>query len=333
MRLKSEALANQLRGEIAPVYLFSGDEPLLLDELADQARSAFRKKGFDERTVLTVGSGFRWDELNAEGSALSLFAEKKVVDLRLPTGKPGRDGGKALTEWCETPPNDKVLLIISGKLDGSAQKSKWYKSIEQCGITVQVWPVEIRQMPGWIMQRMRSAGLEATAAATELIAERVEGNLLAALQEIEKLTLLVEPGTSVDEQMVVSLVANSARFNVFKFSDALLAGERARALCILHGLREEGAAIQVVLWSVIRDLRELAAMAVEQNPSAHQPLEYNPMWRKRQPMFTATLNRLGEKRVIALVRQLGLIERAGKGMHDGDPWSGLEDFVVRATIA
>ncbi len=331
MKLKPEAVADHLKREIAPVYLLSGDEPLLLNELADQVRGALKQHGFVERTVLTAEVGFRWSGLSAEGAALSLFAEKRIVDLRLPTGKPGREGGQALAEWCENPPEEKVLLILSAKLDGAAQRSKWFKTIERVGVTVQVWPIEPRQLPSWIMGQLRNSGVEATPEAASLIAERVEGNLLAARQEIEKLALLVESGTAVDGQLAATLVADSARFDVFKFTDALLGGERKRALRILHGLREEGTAIQVVLWALVRDLRELAAMAMGGNPATHQPLEYNPMWRRRAPLFMAMLNRLGKRRIVALVRQLGLIEQAGKGMHEGDPWVGLEDLVVRAT--
>ncbi|MBT3196357.1 MAG: DNA polymerase III subunit delta [Gammaproteobacteria bacterium] len=333
MKLRPEALGKHLQQGLAPLYLLSGDEPLLLQEAADQILALARQAGFDERALYTVGAGFHWSELQHEGAALSLFAEKKIVDLRIPNGKPGREGGAALVAWSQQPPEDKILLIRSAKLDGAAQRSKWFKSIDQAGITVQIWPLELRQIPAWVMQRMRSAGLEATPGAAALIAERVEGNLLAAVQEIEKLALLTESGQQIDESMAISLVADSARYDPFQLTDAMLAGERLRALRILHGLREEGSAIQVVLWAIVRDLRELAAMGSEHNLAAHRPLEYTPapLWKRRVPLFAATLRRLRPQQLLDLVYRAGRIDRAGKGMADGDPWRGVEDLVLRMT--
>lgn len=334
MKLRPEQLPAQLKKGLAPVYLLSGDEPLLLQEAADQIVQAARSGGFEERSIFTVDSGFQWSELQQEGAALSLFAEQKIVDLRLPTGKPGREGGALLTEWCQSPPSDKILLIRSGKLDGAAQRAKWFKAVEQAGVTLQIWPLEIRQIPGWIMQRMRAAGLDATPGAAALVAERVEGNLLAAVQEIEKLSLLMDSNRQVDEAMVMQLVADSARYDPFQLADALLAGERVRALRILHGLREEGTAIQVVLWAIARDLRELAAIGSEAQLSSHKPLEYvpAPLWKRRVPLFASILRRLRPRQIHQLLRRAGAIDRAGKGMGEGEPWSGLEELILQATV-
>lgn len=333
MKLRPEQLSAHLKKGLAQVYLISGDEPLLLQEAAETVLQAARGAGFTERSMLTVATGFHWAELQQESAALSLFAEQKVVDLRIPGAKPGKEGGAALVEWCQSPPQEKILLIRAGKLDGAAQRAKWFKSIEQAGVVVQIWPLDLRQIPGWIMQRMRAAGIDATQGAASLIAERIEGNLLAAVQEIEKLSLLVDPGQPVDEVMVMSLVADSARFDPFQLADAMLAGDRARALRILHGLKEEGTAIQVVLWSVIRDLREMAAAGSEAALSRHKPLEYipAPLWKRRLPLLAATLRRLSPKQLQQLVRQAGEIDRAGKGMGAGDPWQGLELLIVRMT--
>ncbi|MBT3348396.1 MAG: DNA polymerase III subunit delta [Thiotrichales bacterium] len=335
MKLRLEELSANLQQRLAPIYILSGDEPLLLQEAADQIRAALRKGGYDERTVLTAGAGFRWSELNEEGVELSLFAERKIVDLRLPTGKPGRDGGKILTEWCENPPPDKVLLIISAKLDGSSQKSKWYKSIERAGVAIPIWQIDPQHLPRWIVQRMRVMGMQISSQAALLLADRVEGNLLAAVQEMEKLKLLNTPDENggeivVDEKMVLKMVADSARFDVFKLSDAVMVGDKQRALRVLQGLKEEGVAVQIVLWALLRDLRELAAMSLESNPRAYKPLEFSPMWTKRVGIFSSALNRLGVDRIAGLVRRLGLIDRAGKGVIEGDPWRGVEDFIVRA---
>jgi len=333
VKLRPEQLPGQLKRGLAPVYLLSGDEPLLLQEAAAQIVETARNSGFEERSILTVDSGFHWSELLEERAALSLFAEQKVVDLRMPSGKPGKEGGAALTDWCQQPPDDKILLVRSGKLDGSSQRSKWFKAVEQAGVVVQIWPLELRQIPRWIMQRMQMAGISATPGAAALIAERVEGNLLAAVQEIEKLSLLVDPGQQVDEALVMQLVADSARFDPFQLTDAMLAGERGRALRILYGLREEGTAIQVVLWAVVRDLRELAAIGGEAQLARHKPLEYipAPLWKRRIPLFAAILRRLRPQQIERLVRRAAEIDRAGKGMAEGDPWAGLESLIVQAT--
>lgn len=333
MKLRPEQLTTHLNKGLAPVYLISGEEPLLLQEAVEQVLQAARAAEYSERTLFTVEGNFHWSELQQEGAALSLFAERKIIDLRLPTGKPGREGGQALVDWCQQPPEEKLLLIRAGKLDGAAQRSKWFKAIEKAGVVVQIWPMELRQIPQWIMQRMRQAGLDATQGAASLIAERVEGNLLAAVQEIEKLALLSEPGVKIDEATALNLVADSARYDPFQLADAVLAGERARALRILNGLREEGSAIQVVLWALIRDLRELAAMGQESRLSAHKPLEYvpAPLWKRRLPLMGTMLRRLSEGKIQRLVRQMGEIDRAGKGMAEGEPWLELERWVVLAT--
>jgi DNA polymerase-3 subunit delta len=335
MKLRPEQLATHLNKGLAPLYLVSGDEPLLLQEAAEAILQRARAQGFVERSIHTVESNFRWSELQQESVALSLFAEQRVVELRLPGGKPGKEGGAVLQQWCESPPQEKMLLIRAGKLDGAAQRAKWFKAIEQVGVVVQIWPLELRQIPGWIMQRMRSAGMEVTPGAAALIAERVEGNLLAAVQEIEKLSLLVTPGERIDEQMALQLVADSARFDPFQLADAVLAGECRRALRILHGLREEGSAIQVVLWAIQRDLRELAAIGGGERLNRHKPLEYvpAPLWKRRMPLFAAALQRLNGRTIHFLVRKAGVVDRAGKGMGEGEPWLLLEELVVRATLA
>ncbi len=335
MKLRPEQLAAQLKKGLAPVYLISGEEPLLLQEAAEAILQSARAQGFVERSIHTVDNSFHWSELQQESAALSLFAEQKVVDLRIPTGKPGKEGGTALVEWCGAPPEEKILLIRAGKLDGAAQRAKWFKTIEQAGVVVQIWPLELRQIPNWIMQRMRGAGMDATQGAASLIAERVEGNLLAAVQEIEKLSLLVESGQQVDEAMVMNLVADSARFDPFQLADTMLSGDRVRALRILRGLQEEGTAIQVVLWAILRDLRELAVIGSESQLNRHKPLEYIPpaLWKRRLPLLAAALRRLNLQRLQLLVQLAGRVDRAGKGMGEGESWQLLEELLLRMTAS
>src|SRR6218665_17122 len=241
MKLAPAQLSKHLQSGLAPVYAISGDDPLLCQEAADAIRAATRAQGFTERQVFNADASFDWGNLLQAGNSLSLFAEKRVLELRIPNGKPGDKGTAALLEYLARPPEDTLLLISLPKLDGSTQKTKWAKAIidgPQAQF-VQIWPVEVHQLPQWIRQRMSQIGMSATQEAVDLIAARVEGNLLAAAQEIEKLKLLAD-GNQIDAATVQAAVADSARYDVFGLIDAVLNGEAAHALRILEGLRGEG---------------------------------------------------------------------------------------------
>jgi len=221
MKLAPAQLAKHLQGSLAPVYVISGDDPLLCQEAADAIRSAARQQGFDERQVFSADANFDWGTLLQAGASMSLFAEKRLLELRLPSGKPGDKGAAALIEYCSRPAEDTLLLISLPKLDGSAQKTKWGKALVEGQDTqfIQIWPVDAAQLPQWIRQRLSQAGLSAQQDAVELIAARVEGNLLAAAQEIEKLKLMAEGG-QITVETVQAAVADSARFDVFGLVDA-----------------------------------------------------------------------------------------------------------------
>ncbi|MCF5632714.1 DNA polymerase III subunit delta, partial [Pseudomonas syringae] len=262
MKLAPAQLGKHLQGTLAPVYVISGDDPLLCQEAADAIRAAARQQGFDERQVFSADASFDWGTLLQAGASMSLFAERRLLELRLPSGKPGDKGAAALMEYCARPAEDTLLLISLPKLDGSAQKTKWGKALIEGAQTqfVQIWPVDIGQLPQWIRQRLSQAGLAATQDAVELIAARVEGNLLAAAQEIEKLKLMAEEG-QITVETVQAAVADSARFDVFGLTDAVLNGEAAHALRMLEGLRGEGVETPVILWALTRELRALANMS------------------------------------------------------------------------
>ena len=230
MKLAPAQLAKHLQGSLAPVYIVSGDDPLLCQEAADAIRTAARQQGFDERQVFSADASFDWGTLLQAGASMSLFAEKRLLELRLPSGKPGDKGAAALIEYCSGPAEDTLLLVSLPKLDGSAQKTKWGKALIEGPQTqfVQIWPVDASQLPQWIRQRLSHAGLSASQDAVELIAARVEGNLLAAAQEVEKLKLMAEEG-QITVETVQAAVADSARFDVFGLVDAVLNGEAAHA--------------------------------------------------------------------------------------------------------
>ncbi|KFX67525.1 DNA polymerase III subunit delta [Pseudomonas taeanensis MS-3] len=328
MKLNPAQLSKHLQGNLASVYAISGDEPLLCQEACDTIRAATRELGFSERQVFNVESNFDWGNLLQASASLSLFADKRLLELRLPSGKPGDKGSAALLEYLARPPEDTVLLISLPKLDGSTQKTKWAKALIDGQQTqfMQIWPVDAHQLPQWIRQRMAQAGLSASQEAVEMIAVRVEGNLLAAAQEIEKLKLLAIDG-QVDVSTVHAAVADSARFDVFGLIDATLNGEAAHALRMLEGLRGEGVEPPVVLWALARELRLLANIA--QQYSQGMPLEKAfssarpPVWDKRRPLVSKALQRHSAARWALLLLDAQRIDAQIKGQAPGSPWSGL----------
>ncbi|HEC19383.1 MAG TPA: DNA polymerase III subunit delta [Gammaproteobacteria bacterium] len=322
MRLYPDKLEAALKKGLLPVYFLSGDEPLQLGEAADAVRRAARAQGFSEREVLHVEKGFDWNTLLAESNALSLFAEKKIIDLRLPSGKPGKDGGAALAEYAACPPEDTLLLITSGKVDKRSQSAKWYQALDRIGATLQVWPVEAPEMPRWLEQRLRSRGLQPEREAVRMIAERVEGNLLAAAQEVDKLVLLNGPGALTAEQ-VEAAVADSARFDVFGLVDAALAGDAPRASRMLHGLRGEGVEPILVLWALTRELRSLADMAAQIESGKGVDGVLARVWGKRKGPVKAGLQRHNRARWQQMLRRAARLDRVIKGAAPGNAWDEL----------
>ena len=329
MRLRPGELQQRLRRDLVPVYLISGDEPLQLGEAADAVRAAALAAGYTTREVLDVGPGFDWNRLTAEANSLSLFGDRKLIDLRLPGGSPGKDGGAVLQAYCAAPPTDTLLLVTCAKLDRRQLATRWFKAIETAGAAVQVWPLEGTQLTAWTGQRLRAAGLEPAPEVAEMLAARVEGNLLAARQEIEKLLLLYGPGPIGVEQLAAA-VADSARFDVFNLIDSALRGEAARCLRILSGLRGEGVAAPVVLWAASRELRTLLPLTrdVHGGATPDRAMTRARVWEKRKPVFRAALARLDPDRVLALLVRCQGIDTIIKGAGVDDPWRSLEQLLL-----
>ncbi|WP_127477936.1 DNA polymerase III subunit delta [Sulfurivermis fontis] len=327
MRLRPEQLPSHVEKPLLPIYLVSGDEPLQLNEVVDALRGAARAQGYREREVLQVEAGFDWGTLAAAGSNLSLFAERKIIELRMPSGKPGDAGAKALTAYAAEPSPDNLLLISCGKLEKQQQNSKWFKALEEAGAVVQVWPVEPRALPGWVRQRLQARGLQATPEAAQLLAERVEGNLLAAAQEVEKLALLYGSGP-LDAEQVRSAVADSARYDVFELADAALGGDAPRCARILEGLRGEGEEPVLTLWALVREVRALAIIAAGQaaGTGLETLLQQQRVWDKRKPLYQAALKRHNLRRWRALLRRAARLDRICKGAEPGNPWDELLQF-------
>lgn len=335
MKLNAAQLARHLGNELAPVYIISGDEPLLTGESADLVRQACRDAGSEERLVFHVDRSFDWGQLHEASHSLSLFAQRRLIEVRVPGGKPGDQGAKALLGWLASPPPDTTLLVTLPRLDGNTQRTKWAKGlIEHTNSRfIQIWPIEAHQLPDWMRDRLAAAGLHATPEALELLSVRVEGNLLAAAQEIEKLKLFCASG-QLDLEMVQQVVADSARYDVFKLTDALLNGDAQHGLRILQGLRGEGVEAPVVLWALSRELRALHNMShdlargipLEKIFSSQRP----PIWDKRKPLVSKALQRHPVGIWQALLRDAQQADEQIKGQAPGSPWDTLGLLVAQA---
>ncbi len=331
MPIAPAQLDQRLAQGLAPVYLLVGSEPLQLGEAADAVRAAARQHGFSEREVLETGPEFAWSSLAGAFGSLSLFAQRRMIELRLATPKAGskadavgREGSEAIRRCVEPPSADVLLLILAPGLDWKSLKAKWVQAIERVGVVVQVREPQGRQLNQWLEGRLRRAGFVPSAEAVALLAERVEGNLLAADQEITKLALVLTPGP-IDAEGLLAAVADSARYGVFDLADAALAGDRARVARVLEGLRAEGTAEPLVLWALAREVRKLAALAFAR--AKRQPLEpllkAHQVWDSRRPVVMAALERLPLAHLWALVTCCAEADLAIKGRADGEPWQRL----------
>jgi len=334
MRLKPEQIESHLKKTLAPVYLVSGDEPLQRMETCDTIRAAAREQGFGERQVFEVERGFGWNSLVQEAAAMSLFAEKRLLELRLSAG-PGNDGGPVLIEYCERPPADTVLLISSARLDKRSQQTKWFKAVDRAGVAISIWPVDPGRLPDWIVRRCRSRGLAIEPDAAELIAQRVEGNLLAAAQEIEKLCLLTEKGQRVDIEAVLAAVADSARYDAFALIDSACAGDLARALRMLRGLRDEGTEAIAIHGALMWQLRRACTLARERAGGESEAvlLSRHRIFDRQQPPLKHLFRRHTPVALEGMLRAGGRIDAQLKGYagaaDPGDPWQSLGWLLAR----
>ncbi len=324
MKLRIEQLHDHLEQSLAPVYLLSGDEILQRDEAADAIRRKAREQGFEEREILHLESGFDWSRLYQASHSLSLFAQRRLLELRCNGFKFDQAGRQALQDYLASPPPDCVLLLIGGKLDKGVSASAWYKALDRAGVVIQVWPVDYAALPGWIERRARRQGLRLSRGAARILAERVEGNLLAASQEIDKLVLLCPQGQA-DEQTVLRVVADSAQYDVYALVDAALAGDGARFVRMLEGLRQAGGATSLVLWALSNEIRSLAQMSWQLGRGMPRDKLYAQfrVWPKRKAAVGAALARLKPAQCWRLLRRAARVDRVIKGQQAGNAWDEL----------
>jgi len=335
MQVSPDQLATSLRRGLAPVYFVHGDEPLLVREAVDAIRGSADAAGFADRQVHTAEAGFDWDDFLAASQNLSLFAERRLIELHLPTGKPGDAGAQALAQLAAAPPADTLLLVVAGKLEKAQRESRWAKALDAAGVTVIGWPIETAQLPGWIVRRMQARGLKAGAGVTELLAHHMEGNLLACDQEIEKLAMLygTKPGGAVREvslEDIEGALSDNARFSVFTLADATLKGEAPHVARMLAHLRAEGVEPVLVLWALARELRELAALGarVAAGEPVDRALDAARVWSRRKPLVRAALKRLPPPAWRQLLQRAAHTDRIVKGRSGGSPWRALESLAL-----
>jgi len=331
MNVRLDQLEQHLQQGLKTIYIVSGDEPLQAQEACQLIRAAAKAAQFNEHEVLNADSSFKWDELLTAGNALSLFASQKLIELRLTSGKPGAEGAKVLQAYVQTPSDSNLLLINSAKFDKSAKNSKWYKSLSAVGVHIEIWPIESQQLPNWIARRMRQAGLQPYQEAASLLAELVDGNLLAASQEIEKLKLLLpEDKPAVSAQVIRNSVVDSARYNAFNLVDAALKGNTKECVKMLAGLHDEGVEPLSLIWILSREVRQLSLIKqeVQQGRSADQAMQAQHIWRNRQPLVNTALARLSAAQLSTLLQQVAHADQLAKGMHQGNSWDQLERITL-----
>ena len=323
MQLKGEQLPAHLERELKSVYVVYGDEPLLVIEAADAIRAAARRAGFDERNVLTAISGFNWVELHHAAGNMSLFGGRTLIDLRIPTGKPGRDGSAAIQDYCANPSPDSLLLVTLPGLDWADEKAAWLKALTEAGVAVKLIPPNLAELPNWIAARLRRQKQSTEADGLRFIAERVEGNLLAAHQEILKLGLLY-PAGEISLLQVQEAVLNVARYDLDGLREALLAGDVARLTRTLDGLQQEGEAPPLVLWAMTEEVRALAQVKAgqAQGQSVDMLLKDARVWGARQSLFKRALQRIDSAQANASLAHAARIDRMIKGASGGgDVWN------------
>ena len=344
--VKVDALQMHLKtlgsgGNMLPLYIFSGDEPLLMMEAMDQLRTTAKKLGFTDREVMVQERGFDWSSLMNAGQTMSLFGDKRWVELRIPTGKPGRDGADALKQFAaqitsqqdDANGPDTVVCIVLPRLDGKTKTSAWFIGLDAAGMAIQVDTLDRSHLPQWIAGRLKKQGQTVEAGpegqrALEFIADQVEGNLIAAHQEILKLGLLYPEG-NLGEEEIRSSILKVARYNVFELTEAMLAGDLPRLNRMLDGLKGEGEPLVLILWSVTEELRLLSKLkaASDAGESIQQLMRANRIWGNKERLYPAAIRRVQPLKLRRAMQLAAGLDRQSKGLHaaelPADPWDGL----------
>ena len=327
MNVRPDQLQSMIAKATYPVYMVSGDEPLQQMESLDLIRSFLRQNDFSEREILDVDAQFDWQRLMDEAANMSLFATRRIVELRLPSAKPGRQVSQVLKDYLSRPPEDTVLIINAGKIDGNSKKSAWYKAVDQSGLVVQCWPVPVDKLSNWLRQRFKARDMDADNDVLAYISQHVEGNLLAADQEIEKLFMLLGPG-KITYADVAEAVTSQSRYSVFELVDMFLVGDTKRVIKILAGLKAEGIVPVVVNWALAKDIRLLTQVSHDVS-SADFILKRSGVWQSRITMFKSCISRHTQRSLHFMLKRCSYIDAVSKGLVDANVWDEIESLCVR----
>lgn len=330
MRITPEHLSQHLQKQLAPLYTVFGDELLLTTEAADSVRAKARQAGYVEREIFNVDHHFNWTDLQQRSNSLSLFGQRRIIDIRIPTGKPGNQGSAVIEEYCRSLPLDTITLVTLPKIDQQGIATKWFKALEAEGVIIPVYPVERSRLPAWIGQRLGMQGQDANADTLQFLADKVEGNLLAAYQELKKLALLYPPGMLSFNQ-VKDAVLDVARYDVFKLPSTMMAGDIARYIRMLEGLRGEGTALPLIVSTLAGPIRSLVTVrkGLDSGRSAAQLMNQIRVWRDQQKVMEDAARRLGLEQLISALSHAAKIDRISKGIGRGDPWDELLQLGLR----
>lgn len=327
MNVRPDQLPAMVAKNTYPVYMVSGDEPLQQMESLDLIRAFLRDNDYSEREILDVDAQFDWQRLLDEAANMSLFAERRIVELRLPSAKPGRQGSQVIKDYLARPPEDTVLIINAGKVDGNAKKSAWYKAVEQNGLVVQCWPIPVDKLAPWLQQRFKARYMDADNDVLAYISQHIEGNLLAADQEIEKLYLLLGPG-KITYADVAEAVTSQSRYSVFELVDMMLTGDSKRVIKVIAGLKAEGIVPVIINWALAKDIRLLALVAQDAS-SADFALKRSGVWSSRVAMFKSCLSRHSLRSLQLMLKRCAYLDAVSKGMIDANIWDEIETLCVR----
>lgn len=321
MNVRPDQLSATLTDKVFPLYFVCGDEPLQQMEAGDAIRRFLRTQDYIEREVLDIDANFDWQRFTDETATMSLFAQRRILELRLPSTKPGRQGGQIIKAYCQHPVEDIVVLVNAGRVDASTKKSAWFKAIEQSAMVVQCWQVKAEKLPAWVKQRFLQAGMQPDTDVVSYVCQHIEGNLLAAAQEIDKLLLLIGPG-KIHYSDVAEAMTRQSRYSLFELMDMILKGNQPRVIRIVDGLKAEGMEPLLINSMLVKDIR-LLAKAAEDISSADSLLRRSGIWASRAVLFKSCLQRHSARFFQAMIKRCARIDQASKGLVQANVWDEI----------
>ncbi|MGO3739282.1 MAG: DNA polymerase III subunit delta [Marinomonas foliarum] len=327
MKVRADQLEQQLKKNLAPLYIISGDDVLLCQEAADSIRKAAQKHQIDERLRYVADAQFDWQDVINENQSLSLFSTRRLFDIQI--DKMGEKHSKALAQLSQSLSEDNTILLTLPKIDARTQKAKWFTQLESQGVFVQIWPIDANRLPAWVQQRAQSLDLSLSRDAASIICERGEGNLLALSQELEKLALLHGQGAQIDAEKIIESVADSSRYSIYDLSDRILMGKAKEAMHCLNQLLGEGVEPSIILWLFNREIQTLTNLLQSmQSSSFRQACQSEKIWDKRVPFYESAMSRHNKVTLPYMQNYLALMDKSIKGLEGPDNATGFRNLVM-----